>query len=844
MSYLKSERTVSRDRKGSIVRVKLPPGPCTEIYMPDHTDILTRSEELLNFLEKPYLILPQRDHFLLIVPRWIPLRAGWLISQTESYNVYRVDQYALWAGLIPEELKDEFDLKPRFETLRLVDTYLVGSERELEEAWRRYRPDLLRREPGRGLRVKSGRLFSLAIKLVRDGIIPWSPRPVKARWSWKTTVRLRQYQEEALKFWLEHGFMVLIWPFGAGKTYLAVKAIEAVSGKTLIVIPSVSLIGRWKSLLEEVFLPPKPSIGVFYGGRKVEGDIVIATYESAIRHLANKEWELVVFDEAHHYPADRYSQIAMIKRKYQLCLTGSPFREDGRTELIYALGGPPYGSDWERLVSEGWVRKPPIYVHVTPAKLTVLVELLRKLKGRGLIFCDTIALGEELSRITGLPFVHGAHSLTRRMKILEKHERLICSRIFDEGMDIPDLAWVIEVDFLYGCYDDQTEVLTRDGWKRFQELTYEDEVATLNPNGYIEYHKPIEIHKYWYEGELIHFKGKNYDLLVTPNHEMYVRDHRKNEFTFKKAEELASLGGGLRNYELKKDAKWRGVDVELFEIPQEFLRAKAPKRKSGPTNFRIEPFLEFLGWYLAEGSIWGGNIQFAQTNPRHREKLVKIVEEMALKPKLSPDKIITYNRPLARYLAELGTAKRKFVPKLVKELPPDKLELFLMALMKGDGKLCNPEHGTFTYYTTSKRLADDIQEIAIKCGYATTLSQRTRIMNGAFRKGYRHTEYALVITKRHTTPQINCRPKIVGYRGWVYCVTVPNHVILVRRNGKAVWCGNSRRQELQRVGRLMHTIYEGVEYHLLMTPEEFEKYRKRLYGLFAKGFEIKIIKGG
>ena len=25
----------------------------------------------------------------------------------------------------------------------------------------------------------------------------------------------------------------------------------------------------------------------------------------------------------------------------------------------------------------------------------------------------------------------------------------------------------------------------------------------------------------------------------------------------------------------------------------------------------------------------------------------------------------------------------------------------------------------------------------------------------------------------------------------VYCVTVPNHIIYVRRNGKAVWCGNS-----------------------------------------------------
>ena len=32
-----------------------------------------------------------------------------------------------------------------------------------------------------------------------------------------------------------------------------------------------------------------------------------------------------------------------------------------------------------------------------------------------------------------------------------------------------------------------------------------------------------------------------------------------------------------------------------------------------------------------------------------------------------------------------------------------------------------------------------------------------------------------------------------NYNDMVYCVTVPNHIIYVRRNGKGVWCGNSLR---------------------------------------------------
>lgn len=33
---------------------------------------------------------------------------------------------------------------------------------------------------------------------------------------------------------------------------------------------------------------------------------------------------------------------------------------------------------------------------------------------------------------------------------------------------------------------------------------------------------------------------------------------------------------------------------------------------------------------------------------------------------------------------------------------------------------------------------------------------------------------------------------LYDYKGKVYCIEVPSHVLMVRRNGKPVWCGNSR----------------------------------------------------
>lgn len=51
----------------------------------------------------------------------------------------------------------------------------------------------------------------------------------------------------------------------------------------------------------------------------------------------------------------------------------------------------------------------------------------------------------------------------------------------------------------------------------------------------------------------------------------------------------------------------------------------------------------------------------------------------------------------------------------------------------------------------------------------------------------------------------------------------------------------SRRESLQRTGRLLHSLVEGKVHDILMTKDEYEQYGKRLYGLYEKGFRYKLI---
>src|SRR3989304_2389865 len=83
------------------------------------------------------------------------------------------------------------------------------------------------------------------------------------------------------------------------------------------------------------------------------------------------------------------------------------------------------------------------------------------------------------------------------------------------------------------CYAEGTEILTEDGWKNFKDLTMEDKVASLVGEKTLEFVKPERVLSYDVKGKMVHFKNEDIDLLVTPNHEMYLSNGRTGFRTIK-----------------------------------------------------------------------------------------------------------------------------------------------------------------------------------------------------------------------------------------------------------------------------------------------------------------------
>ena len=150
----------------------------------------------------------------------------------------------------------------------------------------------------------------------------------------------RPFQQEAIDAWLPRRQGVVVLPTGAGKTYVAMMAIDAVARSALIVVPTLELVRQWFQSLSEAFPHPVGAIG---GGDYNPQPLTVITYDSAYNHMEHlgNRYGLIIFDECHHLPSDTYSLAARsCLAPYRLGLSATPERTDGRHTDLDQLIGP------------------------------------------------------------------------------------------------------------------------------------------------------------------------------------------------------------------------------------------------------------------------------------------------------------------------------------------------------------------------------------------------------------------------------------------------------------------------------------------------------------------------
>ncbi len=361
------------------------------------------------------------------------------------------------------------------------------------------------------------------------------------------------------------------------------------------------------------------------------------------------------------------------------------------------------------------------------------------------------------------------------------------------------------------CYDSETEVLTENGWKKFWEVTWMDKICTLNrKTETIEFQHPTKIYRYNYRGKMYRIKTSRVDLLVTPNHKLAIRKYPlcKKPSPIKLIRVDERFG---KEKIFKKNGKWIGKKKEYFILPA----VKIPhgnKHYSGHRKLRekklpIKLWLKFFGFWTAEGHTTKNkkyseyDVVVSNNDQNLLKEMKTILEKMGFKPYLWKNQLRVRNFQLWSYLKQFGKAHEKFVPKNIKKLSKSLLRIFFDYYIKGDGHRYGRSMKGLSATTSSPKLRDDLQEIALKLGISAYWKPAMKPGDSTFPSGHKNKHYTWIVyfirKNEHRVHSSGFRKnkkwveKWVDYKGKVYCVSVPNKIIYVRRNGIPVWCGNS-----------------------------------------------------
>ena len=188
------------------------------------------------------------------------------------------------------------------------------------------------------------------------------------------------------------------------------------------------------------------------------------------------------------------------------------------------------------------------------------------------------------------------------------------------------------------CYSADTQLLTRRGWLPFPELEAADEVATVSPAGELTYRRPSAIQRYQYKGPMCHFAARSLDLLVTPNHRMWLRRKHATQYAFYVAHEVLQTFSDSSYYALKNQLSWIGCYQLWFNVPSiAYKRAYCAKPLPA---FDMGDWCEFMGWYLSEGCTVKYRdrfeVQIAQQKPNKFAKDYRIAYKYGIHVSLQP----------------------------------------------------------------------------------------------------------------------------------------------------------------------------------------------------------------
>ena len=337
--------------------------------------------------------------------------------------------------------------------------------------------------------------------------------------------------------------------------------------------------------------------------------------------------------------------------------------------------------------------------------------------------------------------------------------RIACA-IEDAGFEIRDtIMW------LYGCYSDDTQVLTDKGWKYFYDLDKSERILQWDKDtNKLSWVNPLNYFEYDIDDELKLFENRHISQLVTKNHKVAVsvQKRRKNYEGY----ELIEADSIKKSWNLKFPCAGE-LDGSVHEDDAYIIGwwlTDAWAHKDGKacmfSQSKLTTLNKLRNWLDTHSVKYSEYVKHSDNDNHNDEHTFYVTGELA-------DKLLSQypNRELSWDMLNWDKTSR---------------ELLLEGLMDGDGSYRANEYSK-TFWSKRKERCDIVQAICLSLNYRSYLNYKDGEISGV---NFNIVHNSAEAQTKHRKPDVK-------YCGKVYCLQTETGAFVVRRNGKAFISGNS-----------------------------------------------------
>jgi DNA helicase HerA-like ATPase len=334
------------------------------------------------------------------------------------------------------------------------------------------------------------------------------------------------------------------------------------------------------------------------------------------------------------------------------------------------------------------------------------------------------------------------------------------------------------------CLSEDTEILTKNGWKKYTDIKIGDLAFSFNPKTKtLELDEIERIILKEHKGELIKlFNNNSIDALVTKDHQV------------------------LCNYRTtKKDRKWSWSSNKFViakDLPNTIRIPLAAKMNSNTKCNIDDDLIKIIGWIITDGYIhyfenkkyFSYEISQSEAKGEISTEMTEVVKrrfpDVSIYKRKREDEIFKRSEECMFYFKKdpseeinswlLNDVHR--IPRIFLEIASlSQLKILFDAMVQGNGTIQFSKKGYkyITFYVgQNEELADDFQELCVRLGFSAIKSyvqQNNQIkVLVSFKRKYAHIK----------------KIKTESYSGKVWDITIKNHAFVARRNGKIFFTGN------------------------------------------------------